>query len=416
MEEIISQRPIVIIANSSFYILHYRELLLKNLRKNNHIITIAPIDSSTKKLSEISIHLPLRINRKNDLNTFSFIISFLRLLFLIRAIKPKLVHGHTLKTNLLVAIVTSIYSIPSVLSFTGLGKLSTSKKYNFILRISIKTIYFFSKREFRGFLKVKQNVNRTKFIFQNNNDKLCFESINNNKNSLQSKVIYGSGIPNKYLSFSKNKTYKFKFKNIKSLPRMQFIFCGRLLLSKGIKTFLLLAGKFPDHDFIVFGERDPSSNESISEECLNRFRNKSNIKLMGYKKNPLLELDFKYPILIVPSNYGEGMPRAILEAFSLGIPTICSKSATCNLFTNENLYISEGDNVEDYKLCIAKLFEDIRRDNLSKRLELSQKISKNFTEKKIVKQTLSLYKELLDFQMIPNIMRDNIRKSFNLFP
>ena len=128
MKKIISQRPIVIVANSSFYIFHYRKLLLENLIKENHVITISPIDRSTEKLSRLSIHLPLRINRKNDLNIFSFVISFFRLLFLIRAIKPKLVHGHTLKTNLLVSIITSLYSIPSVLSFTGLGKLSTSKK------------------------------------------------------------------------------------------------------------------------------------------------------------------------------------------------------------------------------------------------------------------------------------------------
>ena len=363
MARIISQRPIVIIANSSFYILHYRKLLLENLKKNNHILTISPIDSSTKKLSKICINIPLRINRKNDLNTLSLVISFFRLFFLIRAVKPKLIHAHTLKTNLLISIITSLYSIPAVLSFTGLGKLSTSKKYNFILRMTLKTINFFSQRNYIGFLKFKKNLNRSKFIFQNNNDKNYFESINKKRNTEMSEVIYGSGIPKKYLSNQKNKNnVLIKSKN-KSFTKIQFIFCARLLLSKGIKTFLELASKYPEHDFMVFGQRDPSSNDSISQGTLNKFATKKNIIIKGYKKDPLLKFKFSNPVLIVPSNYGEGMPRAILEAFSRKIPIISSQSATCNLFTDKHLYISNGNNLRDYQICIENLLQDIPNGN-----------------------------------------------------
>ena len=416
MKKIISQRPIVIVANSSFYIYHYRKLLLENLIKKNHVITISPIDKSTEKLSRLSIHLPLRINRKNDLNIFSFIISFFRLLFLIRAIKPKLVHGHTLKTNLLVSIITSLYSIPSVLSFTGLGKLSTSRKYNLMFNLILKTISFFSTREFIGFLKIKKNINRSKYIFQNKNDKLYFESINNHKNIKLSEVIYGSGIPKQYLSINNNKNYKLTSSNDMKLPKFEFIFCARLLISKGIKTFLELSKEFPSHNFIVFGERDISSKDSITQESLNKFSKRKNVFIKGYKKDPLLNLTSKNPVLIVPSSYGEGLPRAILEGFALRIPVICSKSATCDLFTEQNLYISQGNKMEDYKLCIEQLFIDFRNGNLSKKLNFSQNMSKNYSEDKIVKKTLLVYKQLLDFKTIPNIFKKNLKKSFNLHP
>ena len=39
-----------------------------------------------------------------------------------------------------------------------------------------------------------------------------------------------------------------------------------------------------------------------------------------------------------------------------------------------------------------------------------------FDEDKIVKKTLSVYKQLLDFKTIPNILKKNLRKSFNLLP
>ena len=43
---------------------------------------------------------------------------------------------------------------------------------------------------------------------------------------------------------------------------------------------------------------------------------------MNIKKNPLLNNDYKLPILCVPSLYGEGFPRGIVEANTLSIPLL----------------------------------------------------------------------------------------------
>ena len=164
MDELINKRPILIVANSSLYLLHYRKLLIRRLGKKDHVITITPIDETTKELSKISIHLPWSIKRKYDLSAISFIISFLKLLFLVRAIKPKLIHGHTLKTNLIVSIVSTLYGIPCILSFTGLGILSKSRKYNVIFKSILKTIIFFSIRHFKGVFSFK-NIMKDQDLF-----------------------------------------------------------------------------------------------------------------------------------------------------------------------------------------------------------------------------------------------------------
>ena len=97
---IITNRPILLMANSSWYLNHYRSLLIKKISLNNKLFTMSPIDKNSNELSESSIYIPLRIQRSNDLNPFSLIFSFLKILLIIRAIKPKLIHSHTLKTNL----------------------------------------------------------------------------------------------------------------------------------------------------------------------------------------------------------------------------------------------------------------------------------------------------------------------------
>ena len=394
-QKYISLRPIIIVANSSFYLVHYRKLLLNDLVKNNHIITISPTDKYTNELSKISIHLPWRINRSNDLNPASFIISFIRLIFLIRAIKPKLVHSHTLKSNLIVSIICFFYSIPCVISFTGLGRLSKSKKHNLIFKATLKTIIFFSLRKKNSNFKFHRDLNRSRLIFQNHKDKSYIESINNSVKSI-SKIIYGSGLPKEYFSSKKIKSFAWEDNNIdKTIPKIQFIFCARLLISKGIETFLKLADLFKEHEFLVYGEIDKSSKDSISESRLQTLSNKRNIYLKGYISNPLLNLDCSNPVLILPTYYGEGMPRGILEAFSLNVPIICSKSATCNIFSTENLYIAENENINEYKKKINELIADFKNGSLKDKLINSKNLSKIYSEEIIVGKTISIYKDIL---------------------
>ena len=52
----------------------------------------------------------------------------------------------------------------------------------------------------------------------------------------------------------------------------------------------------------------------------------------------MLRINECYPILIVPSNYGEGLSRSIIEALSLKIPVICSQTALGGTFNEKNLF------------------------------------------------------------------------------
>ena len=52
-------RPIVLVANSSWYLLHYRRLLLEALQsEGNHVVALSPVDSTVPALSKLLIHIP----------------------------------------------------------------------------------------------------------------------------------------------------------------------------------------------------------------------------------------------------------------------------------------------------------------------------------------------------------------------
>ncbi len=386
--------PIVITANSSFYLLHYRKLLIKHLKKKNKVVTISPVDSSSNSLAKLSFNLPWRIDRSKDLNPFSFLISLLRMFFLVRAVKPKLIHSHTLRTNLIIAIVCFFYNIPCILSFTGLGILSKNKSSKILFKTVIKTIMIFCVYKRKGFLNWVKTYERSRFIFQNDNDLQLITSIDPQTKNI-SKLIYGSGVPIKYFNkkYSKGKWVSDNYMQL--FPKIDFIYCARLLISKGIRTFLDLANIFPEHDFIIFGSFDSSSKDSINKSEFLNLINKKNIFFKGHLKNPLLKNNYKNPVLIVPSYYGEGLPRAILEAFSLKIPVISSLPSTINLFNEKQLYIAKDKNIEEYKFVINKFLNDLKNGNLDKKLKNAFEFSKNFSEEDIVNKTKKIYGELL---------------------
>ena len=143
-----NKRPILLIANSSWYLLHYRKHLLTRLQHEcEHVIALCPVDSATPELSNLVIHIPWRIHRATDAHPLSMVISFLRLIFLVRAIKPRLIHSHTLKANLLASIVSALFGVPCVLSFAGLGRLSRASGLpSLLFRRILLFIIFFSRR------------------------------------------------------------------------------------------------------------------------------------------------------------------------------------------------------------------------------------------------------------------------------
>ena len=141
--------PVVLIANSSWYLFHYRSYLIKKLNDNNiKTILIAPKDEFTDQLCSLGDFVECNISRKNSLNIFPIIFSFIRLYKIINKLKPSVIHSHTLKPNFIISLISFFLGIKTILSFTGLGILSIKKGLSYlVLKLIIKFIYFFSTRE-----------------------------------------------------------------------------------------------------------------------------------------------------------------------------------------------------------------------------------------------------------------------------
>ena len=217
-------KKIVLIANTSKYLMHYRFLLINKLNKSyKKLFIISPIDKSSYELKKISSFVPWYLPNKNQFNPFDLIKSFFILFNSIRSIKPGLVHSHTLKPNLLISIINLFLGVKTIISFPGMGRLSNSKgiKY-FFLKSILKIIFISSKYQLENYIYFKRSLHRVKFIFQNPIDLNFFlETVNSNYNDKLFHLIPGSGVPSIYLK-------SIKYFSSGEKTTFDFIYCARL--------------------------------------------------------------------------------------------------------------------------------------------------------------------------------------------
>ena len=387
-----SQRPYLLIANSSWYLAHYRRLLLCRLAKSNHIVTLAPVDQFSDVLAEHSVYIPWRINRSSSLKPSHLIVSFLRLFFLVRAIKPSLIHSHTLKPNLLISVVSSLFGIPCVLSFAGLGRLPRSSKFSFLIfRAVVRTIVFFSLRQrvSRLFFSSEYPL-RVQFVFQNPHDLSIFKSLvpSSLYNRLNTSIIVGSGAPIRFFQQPES-----AWSTAPRHPHLTLVYCGRLLKSKGILDFIALSQLYPQHTLSVFGAVDPSSNDTLSNVSISRLSlSIPNITFHGATLDPMIQCLQANSILIIPSTYGEGFPRAAAEAMALSIPCVVTNSASSSLLSSEHVYLVDSPTPDNLQSAIEQICRDHEAGILLKKLHSARAFARKYlSEESVVNQTLDLY-------------------------
>ncbi|MBB25447.1 MAG: glycosyltransferase family 1 protein [Geminicoccus sp.] len=112
---------------------------------------------------------------------------------------------------------------------------------------------------------------------------------------------------------------------------IRFIFCGRLLRSKGIVEFVEAARALkPVHtevEFTVIGDVDENA-DSLSREQMLDWSRQGHIDWVGFQADtrPFFH---RRTVLVLPTYYPEGLPRSIQEALSMACPVITTSAPGC---------------------------------------------------------------------------------------
>ncbi len=141
-----------------------------------------------------------------------------------------------------------------------------------------------------------------------------------------------------------------------------FLFCSRLLKSKGVYEYLLAGRELKKSDptvvIILLGEIDTAKSDAVSERYIKSFVDDGTVLWHGYQ-HPLRYLE-NSSVFVLPTYYNEGVPRSILEALSVGRAVITTAGPGCSetIIDEWNGFFVQKKNPKDLRTKMTMFVRD----------------------------------------------------------
>jgi glycosyltransferase involved in cell wall biosynthesis len=363
---------IVIVYNTTSFVFKTKTSLIHALQSMGHTVyVVAPQDAFANELKKIGVNLVEWELAAYGTNPFSEAQSIIELNKILKVISPAVVFSYTVKPNIYGGIVCANLKIPHIANIAGIGRILGNQRaiQGFFSTLVLK-LYSFGLRKSR------------RIFFQNEEDRELFINQRICKISA-STLIPGSGVDlNIFLPRSLNKDQRVN----------SFIFVGRLLELKGIgvlyKAAQLLSREREDFIIHIVGEH-AESHGYISQDDLNALRTSPFIKFHGSIDPRLIpSLLRSMDCAVLPSNYGEGVPRSLLEALSTGLAIITTDSPGCRETViasgdQQNGYLVAPEDPQELALAINK-YLDLGPESKRMFSDSSRKLAELKFDEKIV--------------------------------
>lgn len=309
------RNKILIACDSSRTLLGFRGKLIEALLINNDVAVFTPKvhqDNIRNKLNNLGVKIYENELDGSNVSILSDLIYIIKLYKIIRRTKPDVFFPYTFKPVIYGSMVANFCHVNHIVSMlTGLGYnfLNSNKKNPLVKQIT------------KSLLKMSLRANkRTKLILQNKDDytTLLYAGIINKRN--KTFVVNGSGVDLSHYTFTPAKQ-----------DTLSFLMIARLINAKGIREYFeaakLVLEKYPNVKFRLIGPRDHNI-DSIDNELYNKIIAGDIIDYVGEVEDvrPYIKAS---SVVVLPSYYGEGIPRCLLEAMAMGRAIITSDSVGC---------------------------------------------------------------------------------------
>ncbi|MFC1602620.1 glycosyltransferase family 4 protein [Pseudomonadota bacterium] len=297
----------------------------------------------------------------------------------LRYFQPDLVHAVAMKPVLYASIACRVTGIQSrVFALGGLGFIFSSQK------ALARLLKPFIVTTFRWAL----NGHKARLILQNHDDEallLNYQVIEKSRISL----IRGAGVDTD--SFSPNKTTQ-------NIPLIAL--SGRLLWDKGVGVFVkcarALSEKGVQGRFILVGEPDLHNPESIPVSQLQDWVDEGVIEWWG-RRNDMPEVLRQVAVVCLPTTYGEGLPKALLEAASCGLPIVTYDVPGCREIVIDGVngfIVPPNDEVALFSAVETLLNNPELRILLGKAGR--ELVIKEFSQETVAAETMQVWDEVLN--------------------
>lgn len=340
-----------------------------------HVATAAGPDVEKILAHDLKHHvIPFARSGQHPLRELKTLAELIRVF---RKLKPDLVHLVTIKPVLYGGMAARITRLRAVVAaVSGLGTVFIAKSPMGQLRRWLVTRMYVS-----AFKHPKLSV-----IFQNADDRdMLLASRVIQKSNIR--MIRGSGVD---------------LDNYPCVPEPEtkpaIVMAARLLKDKGVFEFVeaarILHGRGHDVDMRLIGSPDAGNPTSVTNEDLERWKREGRVQLLGFR-NDIAEQYAAANIVCLPSYYGEGLPKSLVEAAACGRAVVTTDHPGCRdaIIPGQTGLVVPVRNAAALADAIQELIEDrVLRLRMG---EAGRKLAEEaFSIDKIIEQHMAIYREL----------------------
>ena len=366
---------VILSANSSWYLYNFRSSTITALlNKNYSVICLSPKDNYSIQLKKLGAEwIDIKIDA-NGTNPFRDTLFLYQLFIKYLNIRPIAVFNFTIKNNIYGAIAGHLAGIKTFSNITGLGTVFINKSFSSII---VKMLYKYSQ-------------SKPSKVFCQNEEDLYLLKLNNLVPHEKLTLLPGSGVNTN--RFVPNIDY---LKG--SHSKLRFLFAGRMLKDKGLLELVSAVKKINEFEIKCelwlagFTESENMSAIKISE--INNWNKIPGVKWHG-QTDKVEELLSQADVAVLPS-YREGMPRFLLEAGAMQIPSIATNVPGCrNIIENKfNGLLCEPKNQDALRDTILQMMQLSNSERLNMGLNARKLVLKKFDEKIVIEKTLQALNE-----------------------
>jgi glycosyltransferase involved in cell wall biosynthesis len=378
---------LLFVVNESYFFLTHRLALAKAAQKAGYEVHVAapsdhvwaPNGFSIEELRSAGFEfheIPLSRRGKNPLQDLATLIALIRLFYLL---KPDVLHLLTIKPVVYGGIASRIAGLRAVVStITGLGQVFIAKGVlASVLRWLVIRLY-----------RLATNQKNARIIVQNRGDQhtiISTGAVARDKIHL----IRGSGVAMDIFRYSLDKAVS----PVVILP-------SRLIWEKGVGIFAdaakILKEEGINARFALVGDTQSSNPRAVPAATIEGWVGSGVLEWWG-RRTDMPEVYREASIVCLPSMYGEGVPKVLIEASASGRAIVTSDNPGCTEIVDDgvNGLVVPTNDPEALAVALKRLIQ-----NTEERQTMGQRgreiVVSGFSEDQVTRETLGVYKKAMD--------------------
>jgi len=311
-----TKKRIVICANASWNLVNFRRPIIRALIDDGfELVAVSPPDNHVDELRALGCDWRSMPMENMGTSPVADAMLFLRMVKLLRELKPVAYLGYTIKPNVYGVLAARLLGIPAFPNVSGLG--TAFIRRNWITRV----VHLLYRAAFSG---------ATLVFFQNPDDRALFETLGLAPPG-RIATVPGSGVD--LVHFSPRE------RQGREQGEIIFLMVARLLWDKGVGEYVQAARAvrlaYPNARFRLAGPLDVENRTAVPRADVESWVAEGVIEYRGPLddvRDDIAACD----ILVLPS-YREGAPRTLIEAAAMARATIATDVPGCRHVVDDGI-------------------------------------------------------------------------------